>query len=386
MFVCGVPRDSDEFFRVLSVEQELFGDLSVPPAIALEIFKSRPEIYTAIVGQNDTVAAYSSAYPLKREWAEAFVAGDITEPELTPSMLLGRSDSLEGSCVYIGSVVVVGQNHPFTKATLLASLLSWRVQQLKAASVKRLSVFMTPVAEQGERMIRFIGAKQLNEGMNRKDGYPVYGRVITPGFLSRATATMERCLNNSTVQMNLDFTPSVNHAQPIPRFDKASRKKAACPWTAAAFHTLANAKKAVLSEFASLRDMASSASNGIFSAMNAQRIRGVSMSITLVTIATAALLMAYAFFELDNYFELDHLIFVFLIPIFLIAIRYGKGHAAVALVASNLSAAFFFNSSGSSLYLDDGEDLLELVCFGAIALLICQFVGKRPIWAWIHQR
>jgi hypothetical protein len=208
MFICGIPTSSDEFSRVLSVEQSLFGDLSVPPVMAYEIFNARPEIYSAIIGPNDTVAAYSSVYPLKRECAEAFIAGDITEPDLTLSMLLGRNDDHEGSYAYIGSVVAVSRYDTLSRTTLLTSLLSWRVQQLKAASVKRLSVFMTPVTEQGERLVRLVGARQLNDGANRKDGYSIYGRAITPGFLSLAIATMERCLNGHVVQMNLTFPPN----------------------------------------------------------------------------------------------------------------------------------------------------------------------------------
>jgi hypothetical protein len=241
------------------------------------------------------------------------------------------------------------------------------------------------VAEQGERMIRYVGAKQLNDGINRKDGLPVYGRVVTPGFLSRAAATMERCLNSRVVQMNLDFMPSVDHTQTIPTFDEALGKKFTRPW-AVALNPRTYFTETMFSAIASLRDKVSSAFSGIFGFMNQHRIGGLSMSITLVTIASAALLMTYTVFELDHFLEIDHLIFVYLIPIFLIAIRYGKGHAAVALVASVLGAAFVFKPAESSLYIDDAEDILELVCFCGIALLICQFFSERPILAWIRQR
>jgi hypothetical protein len=209
MFVCGIPNNSDEFSRVLTVEQKLFGGLSIPPAVAQAIFKIRPEIFTAVVGRGASVAAYSSAYPLQQQWAQALIAGDITEPELTPDMLLGRHDCHEDSCVYIGSVVIDGDYDPLTKAILLSSLLSWRAQQLRDASIKRLSVIMTGVTKQGERLIRYVGAKQLNDGVNRKDGHPIYGRRITPGFLHRATAVIERCLNSRIVEMNLNFRPIV---------------------------------------------------------------------------------------------------------------------------------------------------------------------------------
>src|SRR6202521_4692991 len=110
MFVCGVPKDSSEFARVLKVEQGLFGELSLPPAMAHQMFDFRPEIYAAVVGPNDSVAAYSSIYPLKKKWADAFVAGDVTEPDLTTAMLLTRQDCHECASVYIGTLAV-GDNY-----------------------------------------------------------------------------------------------------------------------------------------------------------------------------------------------------------------------------------------------------------------------------------
>src|ERR1700722_5113473 len=100
MFVCGVPKDSSEFARVLKVEQGLFGNSSLPPAMAHQIYEFRPEIYAAVLGPDDSVAAYSSIFPLKKGCAEAFVAGDVTEPELTPDMLLTRHDCHESVSIY----------------------------------------------------------------------------------------------------------------------------------------------------------------------------------------------------------------------------------------------------------------------------------------------
>jgi hypothetical protein len=205
MLVCSVPRDSAEFSRVFSIEQKLFGELALPRSVAERIFKLCPEIWAAVFGPDDTVVAYSTAYPLKRKWADAFIAGDITEPDLTPEMMSEQQGMLESSCIYIGSVVVNGEYNVLMKATLLASLFSWRVQQMQTTSAKRLSVIMTPVTEEGRRMAQTVGAKELNCGANRKDGHPVYGREITPGFLYQATAAMERCLNSGVVKMNFNF-------------------------------------------------------------------------------------------------------------------------------------------------------------------------------------
>jgi hypothetical protein len=108
--------------------------------------------------------------------------------------------------------VVGGDYDAITKSVLLASMFSWRVQQLHHVAVGRLSVMMTAVTKQGERMIRKFGAKQLNGSAHRKDGYAVYGREVTPRFLYRATVVMDKCLNSGIVQMNRDFVPNMRGA------------------------------------------------------------------------------------------------------------------------------------------------------------------------------
>jgi len=205
MLVCGVPRNSAEFSRVFSVEERLFGKLALPRPAAEKIFNFCPQIWAAVFAPDGSVAAYTAAYPLKLKCADAFIAGDITEPDLTPDMMLERPDTLNGSCIYIASVVVSGEYNTLMKSTLLASLFSWRVRQLEAHAVKRISVIMTPVTDQGRRMVQAAGAKQLNSGAGRSDGYAVYGREVTPGFLYQATSAMERCLNKGVVEMNFDF-------------------------------------------------------------------------------------------------------------------------------------------------------------------------------------
>jgi hypothetical protein len=207
MYVCGVPQDSADFSKLIGVEQNLFGDLSLPAEAASAMFRTRPEIYSAVMCPKGAVAAYSSAYPLQPKWAQALIAGDIAEPDLTPGMLLKRQDSLEGSSIYIGSVVVDSKCDPLMKPILLANLFLWRVHQLREASVRRLQVVMTTVTHQGKRLADRVGAKKINDGANRKDGLDVYGRNITPGFLHRTADVMERCFGNKLVQMDLNFQP-----------------------------------------------------------------------------------------------------------------------------------------------------------------------------------
>jgi hypothetical protein len=204
-FICGIPGSTDEFLRLWDLEQEQFGDLSVSAAVARQIFDARPEVFCTITDSNQAVAAYSIAYPLKPQWAQAMIAGEITEADLTADMLLSRQDDHEGACIYIGSVFVSKEYDVLTKIVLLSNLLSWRIQQLHDVSLKRLSVIMMPVSKQGEQLIQFIGARKLNDGASRKDSYPIYERRISGRLLFRAIQAIERFCDRRTVDINLDF-------------------------------------------------------------------------------------------------------------------------------------------------------------------------------------
>ena len=219
MFYCGVPRNAAEFSRVWNIEQQEFGELSVPAPVAREMFRQRAEMFLAIFCAKSTVAAYSAAYPLKPRWAQALIAGEITEPELTPDMLLDRYEPHDGASIYVGSVLIAEHYDALTRASLLAALVSWRARQMREGSVRRMSVMMTAVSKQGEKMIRYVKAKELNSAENRKDGYAIYGRTITPRFLSRATIAIERCLNGRSVEMSLNMLPTVNAGAYVPSRD-----------------------------------------------------------------------------------------------------------------------------------------------------------------------
>ncbi len=357
MFVCRVPRDSAEFVRLLNVEQKLFEGLSIPPAMAQNFFRLRPELFTAIIASDDSVAAYTIALPLQPRWAEAFIAGDITETELTPGMLLERNQSLEGANIYIASVVVSDRYDPLTKLVLIAGLLSWRIKQLQSVAVSQLSVIMTPVTEQGERLARFAGATLLNSGINRKDGYAVCGREVTSGFLSRAATAMERCLNGAVIRINFDAP--LNAGQP----------------EAAAINVEAGVKAKASSPAHAFGGMVSFANRGLRNALASLRIGGVGVSIAIMAMTTAAL------FDLNTFLAVDHLGLVYALPIILIGLRYGTMNAIMASIFGGLAAAFFLYEPVFSFYIDDPHDILEVALIFVMALATSHFVGKQSMLA-----
>ena len=207
MYICGVPKNLAAFKKLIDVEQALFGDRALSLKASVALFKKRPDIYTTVLCPNGSIAAYLTAYPLRPKCAEALIEGKITEPELTPNMLLTRRANLEGSSFYIGSVVVDSKLDPILKSILLISLAQYRVRQLQADPVRRFSVIMTAVSKEGRRLVNWIGAEKLNDGANRKDGLDLYGRTITRDFMYQTCAAVERFFDNRFVQIDFPSRP-----------------------------------------------------------------------------------------------------------------------------------------------------------------------------------
>jgi hypothetical protein len=143
------------------------------------------------------------------------------------------------------------------------------------------------------------------------------------------------------------------------------------PWVSAAVRVLVNAKESVQSAFAALRGEGSSALNMITESRDSAWIADLGVSSIVLAVTTAVLL------TVDMFLEVDHLSFVYLLPVSLIAMKSGKLHAAMASAASCLIAAFYFNTPKFSIVVDNPINAVELASFCAMALLISKYVGER---------
>jgi hypothetical protein len=142
---------------------------------------------------------------------------------------------------------------------------------------------------------------------------------------------------------------------------------------AAALTALVNAKNSALSALASLRGKLSSAFDSISGSLSLPWIANLGVSLALLGVTTAVLLLV------DIFLDVDHLSFAYILPIFLIAIRYGKMHAGIASVVSCLIAAFYFYTPKFSILINDPVQVAELGCFCAMALMTSKYVGERQV-------
>jgi K+-sensing histidine kinase KdpD len=95
----------------------------------------------------------------------------------------------------------------------------------------------------------------------------------------------------------------------------------------------------------------------------------ITVSLTFVGITTAAL------WALEAHLQQDHLIFIYLVPTALIAIRYGSISAMGVTIVSSLAAAYLLYTPRFSFIIADPLDLMELALFCLLALLASQVVS-----------
>ena len=98
--------------------------------------------------------------------------------------------------------------------------------------------------------------------------------------------------------------------------------------------------------------------------------------VTPITGSAALLALTTAFvWMIDVRLHQDHLIFVYLVPTALIAIRYGSNSAMGVAIASTFAAAYFLYAPRFSFMVDSPLDFLELIFFGLLAMLASQVVS-----------
>ena len=98
--------------------------------------------------------------------------------------------------------------------------------------------------------------------------------------------------------------------------------------------------------------------------------------VTPITVSAVLLVLTTAFiWMIEAPMQHDHLIFVYLLPTALIAIRYGSISAMCVAIVSVFAAAYFLYAPRFSLVVANPLDLLEIIFFSLLALLASQVVS-----------
>jgi len=98
--------------------------------------------------------------------------------------------------------------------------------------------------------------------------------------------------------------------------------------------------------------------------------------VTPITVSGILLALTTGFiWMVDVPLQHDHLIFFYLVPTALIAIRYGSISAMCVAIISMATAAYFLYSPRFSFMVTSSLDMIEIVLFSLLALLASQVVS-----------
>ena len=77
----------------------------------------------------------------------------------------------------------------------------------------------------------------------------------------------------------------------------------------------------------------------------------------------------------EERFDLDAVIFIYFFPTTLLAIQYGSATAMIAIITSDLAAAYFLYSPKFSMKVSDPLDVFEILLFTILAVMATKVVS-----------
>lgn len=95
----------------------------------------------------------------------------------------------------------------------------------------------------------------------------------------------------------------------------------------------------------------------------------------MVTTAVMIVVTTAILFWVESKIPLDGVIFIYFIPTTIAAVRYGSVAGMVAIIASDLAAAYYIYSPQFSLAIPNKNDVFEIVFFSLLAMLAAQVVS-----------
>jgi K+-sensing histidine kinase KdpD len=98
-------------------------------------------------------------------------------------------------------------------------------------------------------------------------------------------------------------------------------------------------------------------------------VKPVTVSLVLFALTTAAIWL------LDAHLQQEHLVFLYVVPASLVAIRYGSVLSMGIVLAGSTVAAYLLYTPQGSLFMTSPLDVLELTLFGLLALFASQVVS-----------
>ena len=173
------PADLKLLEEVARLARQCYGKSTISLSSYIEIWRENPNILVALTGPKGEFLGYFDVIPLKCSFGEFFLAGRVSEKDITKEDVVKASEIDECKYLYISGLAVA--DWETYQGQTNANILVWGLLKYidHFYSQQDCFAFAVAVTKDGEALLRSFRLEMLSEGSCRRDKCPVYGLTLT---------------------------------------------------------------------------------------------------------------------------------------------------------------------------------------------------------------
>jgi len=214
------PADLKILEEVAQLARQCYGKSTISLSSYVEIWKENPNILVALTGAKGEFLGYFDVIPLKCSFGEFFLAGRVSEKDITKEDVVKPTEIAECKYIYISGLAVA--NWETYQGQTNANILVWGLLKYLGHFYGRQNSFAFAVAvtKDGEKLLRSFHLELLSEGSCRRDKCSIYGLTLTRSAIRERLA----CVLDFSLLCTIDWSIK-NDEKPL----SSSPKRPALP-------------------------------------------------------------------------------------------------------------------------------------------------------------
>lgn len=170
------PCDSAYYNAANKLAKEKFGKNSVSTKIVND-WKKRNEYILTCVSDNNKLVGYFDILPLKTDFAQKLVSGEVGEKEIRAEHIMGVHEMKEAEYIYFAGIAVQDTNsgRGYIHATYMVCAAMVYIQLFYGSS-KLKKIITIPTTDCGLKIAEHLQFSLEREGNLRKDGFDLYSQ------------------------------------------------------------------------------------------------------------------------------------------------------------------------------------------------------------------
>lgn len=180
-------------------------------------------ILSCLIGAKGDFLGYFDVFPLKKNFAELFLQGRVSERDLTHENIYSGREMRRSKYLYIAGIAACDSDSQ--AGSVNATILIWGL--LKYLDYffghSEAYIFASAASSDGERVLQSLKIPLICEAATRNDKQRVYGVRLSPERIADRLASVP----DYTLLCSLDWAPTKNSIEitPIPRRPSLPRRK-----------------------------------------------------------------------------------------------------------------------------------------------------------------